>query len=126
MTIRRLLIRAALAVFISLNTGGGFFTPPPAAAFSSFGTDGNSDEGGNPAVRDFLKSHGMTLIVCLGVGMGLLFVLLIGPADVLDAARRQQGMGGFGWGRCNHGLFGSSTDSTPGFGSGGFGSSFKI
>ena len=119
MTIRRLLLPAALAVFVSLNTGGAFFTPPSAAAFSSFGTDENTDEGGNLAAREFLKAHGGTLIVCLAVGMGALFVFFMGPAAVLDAWKREEGRYG------GRRLFGND-DSTPGFGSGGFGSSFKI
>ncbi|PIU19024.1 MAG: hypothetical protein COT18_09265, partial [Elusimicrobia bacterium CG08_land_8_20_14_0_20_59_10] len=88
MKIRQLFLPAAFAALLVLFSGSSFFAPAPAAAYNSFNVDESYDDGGNPAVKEFLRNHGMKLAVGLVVGMGLLFVMFIGPADVLDAARR--------------------------------------
>jgi len=128
MKLRRSFCLAALGALFLLSSGGAFFAPAPAAAYNSFNVDESADDGGNLAVKDFLTKHGMKLVIGLAVGMGALFVMFMGPAEVLDAARRQHdaGHGLFGHHHHHHGLFGSDTDSTPGFGSGGFGSNYKL
>ena len=114
MTIRRLLLPAALAAFLSLGTGGAVFTPPPAAAaFSSFG--GNEEDVEDNSARNFLRAHAKGLITGLAVGMTVLFILFIGPADVWDAWTREGGS-------YNREI----RRSTPGFGPDLFGSNFKL
>lgn len=56
--------------------------------------------------QSFLKRYWETLIIAVPVAMGVVYILIMGPADVLDAWRRLPRRGR--WGRYNsYGGFGS-------------------
>ncbi|HNW43047.1 MAG TPA: hypothetical protein PKI19_00980 [Elusimicrobiales bacterium] len=96
MGLKRLLLPAVFAALFPL-AGSALFAPPPAAAYNSFGVD-ESEEAPGSALQDLLKTRGELVLKIVVVGMGLVFVLILGPGNVLDAwqRNRRSRYGGFG------------------------------
>lgn len=81
------------------------FLPAASASILLGGPQEEYSEGETDAQR-FLKRYWETLIVAVPVAMGVIYILIMGPADVLDAWNRLPRRGR--WGRRNsYGGFGS-------------------
>ena len=81
---------------------GGLSLVPAASAQSLFGPASRYDaEESSPlssAVNRFLKAHGALFFVAVPAAMLILYILIMGPADVWDSYRRvrRNRYGGFG------------------------------
>ena len=82
--------------------GAGLSLVPAASAQGLFGPASRYDaEDGPPlssAVNRFLKAHGALFFVAVPAAMLILYILIMGPADVWDSYRRtrRNRYGGFG------------------------------
>lgn len=96
----------ALAVAAILWLGAPLVTPAAAQGFNSWE---GSEEIDTPA-RAFLRKHGKLVFGAVPVLMFILYIVIMGPADMLDAARRGQRRGRFGGykGFGNNGGFGGN------------------
>lgn len=106
--LKLLLAASAAAVCLCLpRTDGrgeaaGLSLVPAASAQGLFGpaSDYNGDDGSrlSPAVRGFLKDHGTLFFAAVPAAMFILYIIIMGPADVWGARRylRRGRYGGFG------------------------------
>lgn len=95
---RELILAAWLAV--------GLAFLPAASASILLGGPQEESYGEETAGQRFLKRYWETLIIAVPVAMGVVYILIMGPADVADAWQRMPRRRG--WGRHNsYGGFGS-------------------
>jgi len=98
---RLLLLAIAACAVLPLLTPG----PARAQGFSSWESGGAEED--TPAAA-FIRRHLSKLMVAVPVALGVIYFLIMGPADMSDAAQRARLMHrGGGWGR--RGGFGGST-----------------
>ena len=98
---RLLLLALAACAALPLLTPG----PARAQGFNSWESGGEAED--TPAAA-FIRRHLSKLMVAVPVAMAVVYILIMGPADVSDAAARARLMHrGGGWGR--RGGFGGST-----------------
>jgi len=100
-------VRRARPLLLALAAGAALALVPPAPAqgFNSWGAGEAAED--TPAAA-FIRRHLDKLMVGVPILMIVIYILIMGPADVSDAARRARLMHrGGGWGR--RGGFGGST-----------------
>lgn len=106
---RNLLLISGAALFLWLGAPG--LAPVPPAAAGSFNSWEGADETPDSPAADFLRKHGKLLFGAIPVAMFILYILIMGPADVAGAARytsRANRHHGFGRGFGNNGGFGGN------------------
>ncbi|MDO8803655.1 MAG: hypothetical protein Q7R35_04435 [Elusimicrobiota bacterium] len=111
---RKLLLSSAAAAFFCLAAPviSPLVSPAAARGFNSWE---GAEEVEDSAARVFLRKHGKLVFGAVPVVMLIIYILIMGPADVADAAsrtgqtRRYRGFGS------NGGFGGKTSGNTPWF-----------
>jgi len=112
---RNLLLISGAAFFLWLGAAGTALVSPAAAG--GFNSWEGADETVESPAAAFLKKHGKLIFGAVPVVMFVLYILIMGPADVAGAVRHTGGMHRHrGWGRgfgSNGGFGGNITTKNP-------------
>lgn len=102
-------MRRARLLLLALAAGAALaLLPPGPARAQGFNSWGSGEAAEDTPAAAFIRRHLSKLMVAVPVAMMVVYILIMGPADVSDAARRARLMHrGGGWGR--RGGFGGST-----------------
>ena len=102
-------MRRARLLLLAIAAGAALsLLPPCPAPAQGFNSWGSSEADEDTPAAAFIRRHLSKIMVAVPVALGVIYFLIMGPADMSDAARRAHLMHrGGGWGR--RGGFGGST-----------------